>query len=217
MVGQEIYKMDCMHHLRNVWFKGVEKAITSHLNSFLKDSLDTIDSSLRVSASMSAPTRAFDKEFSLCANYPKGHGMLFCQWMKKLHPGELLLHVERATGSKQDLFLEGAPAIFWNRQYCIEFLDEQLRIPDKGNIFSRKTYLLFYPHWRWLLQLDFAQYFFFLYVYPSSALQEIVILCTNITGVQDQWVGFWTFLKINRKKLTKIQIWFEPNIYDGIV
>ena len=82
-IGQEVYEMDYMHHLRNVWFKGVEKAITSHLNICLKDSLDTIDSSLRVSTSMTALTRVFDKEFSFCANYPKGHGMLFCQWMKK--------------------------------------------------------------------------------------------------------------------------------------
>ena len=70
---------------------------------------------------MYALIRAFDKEFSLCANYPKGHGELFCA----THSGELLLHVERSSGSRQDIFVEGAPAIYWNREYCIEFLDEQ--------------------------------------------------------------------------------------------
>ena len=122
------------HHLRNVWFNEIKKAIITHLNSYLKDSLDTIDPHLCVSSSMSALIRAFDKEFSLCANYPKRHGMLFCEWMKKNHSGELLLHVERSSGSRQDLFVEGAPAIYWNRQYCLEFLDEQLRMPGKGNI-----------------------------------------------------------------------------------
>ena len=60
--------MDCMHHLRNVWFGGVQKALTCHLNVFLKDSLDNIDKNLRVSAAMTALIRAFDKEFSLAAN-----------------------------------------------------------------------------------------------------------------------------------------------------
>ena len=60
--------MDCIHHLRNVWFGCKEKALTFHLNVFLKDSLDNIDKNLRVSASMTALIRAFDKEFSLAAN-----------------------------------------------------------------------------------------------------------------------------------------------------
>ena len=58
--------MDCMHHLQNVWFGGVERALTCHLNVFLK--VDNIDKNLRVSASMTALIRAFDKEFSLAAN-----------------------------------------------------------------------------------------------------------------------------------------------------
>ena len=63
-----IHEMDCIHHLRNVWFGCKEKALTCHLNVFLKDSLDNIDKNLRVSASMTALIRAFDKEFSLAAN-----------------------------------------------------------------------------------------------------------------------------------------------------
>ena len=141
-VGGRVHEMDCMHHLRNVWFNGVEKALTQHLNDYLRDSLDNIDSSLRVSSSMSALIRAFDKEFSLCANYPKGHGELFCEWMKSTHSGELLLHVERSSGSRQDIFVEGAPAIYWNREYCIEFLDEQLRIPGKGNILQENLFVI---------------------------------------------------------------------------
>ena len=137
-----VHEMDCMHHLRNVWLGGVEKALTSHLNVFFKDSLDNIDKNLRVSASMSALIRAFDKEFSLAANYPKGHGEEFKEWIKSTHPGELLLHVERSSGSRQDLFVEGAPAIYWNRQYCIEFLDEQLRLPGKGNLLQENLFVI---------------------------------------------------------------------------
>ena len=93
------YDFDCMHHLRNVWLGGMEKALTKQLNEILKMSVDDIDPKLRVSASISAVIRAVDKEFSLSANYQKGHGELFKQWMREHHPGAMLLHVERAKGS----------------------------------------------------------------------------------------------------------------------
>jgi hypothetical protein len=48
---------------------------------------------LQVAASISALIRAVDKEFSLSANYPKGHGELFLAWIKEYYPGVLLLHV----------------------------------------------------------------------------------------------------------------------------
>ena len=52
------------------------------------------------------------------------------------------MHVERASRSRQDLFLIGSLAIYWNRQYCVEFLDEQLRIPGKGNILQENLFVI---------------------------------------------------------------------------
>ena len=52
--------------------------------------------------------RSIDKEFSLPANYPKGHGDVFKHWMKKYHPGDLLVPVSRTSGLRQDLAVEGA-------------------------------------------------------------------------------------------------------------
>ena len=124
---------DCMHHLRNVWFGNMEKALTKELNAILQESLSEIDPKLRVTASISAIIRAVDKEFSLSANYPKGHGDLFAEWMRENHSGELLLHVERAAGSRQDLCLEGCLPIFWNYEYYLEFLDDSLRQLGKSN------------------------------------------------------------------------------------
>ena len=70
---------------------------------------------------------AVDKELSFCANYPKGHGALFLAWMKDNHPGELLLHVERAAkGGRMDVASMAALAIYWNRNYYVEFLEEML-------------------------------------------------------------------------------------------
>ena len=124
---ESVFEFDCMHHLRNVWFGGMERALTKKLNTILRDSLDEIDPTLRVTASITAIIRAIDKEFSLSANYPKGHGDLFLEWMREHHEGELLLHVERAAGSRQDLCTEGSLAIFMNYPYYVEFLDEALR------------------------------------------------------------------------------------------
>ena len=127
------YDYDCMHHLRNVWFGNMEKKLTKHLNVLLRADLDEIDPRLRVSASISAIVRAIDKEFSLSANYLKGHGELFLEWVRKHHPGELLLHVERASGSRQDIYSEGSMAILMNYPYYVEFLDTMLRRPLKKN------------------------------------------------------------------------------------
>ena len=47
--------------------------------------------------------------------------------MRDKHPGELLLHIERASGSRQDLCTEGCMAILMNYPYYVEFLDRSLR------------------------------------------------------------------------------------------
>ena len=70
----------------------------------------------RVNTKMDAILRAIDKEFSLPANYPKGHGDQFKHWLKDFHPEALLVPVLRATGSRQDMAVEGAAAVYWNRR-----------------------------------------------------------------------------------------------------
>ena len=125
------YELDCMNHLRNVWFGNVEKALSTHLNALLHSSLDEIDPQLRVTVSISAVIRAIDKEFSLSSNYPKGHGELFREWVREYYPGILLLHVERAAGSRQDLCTKGSLPVYMNYPYYVEFLDSALRKPRK--------------------------------------------------------------------------------------
>ena len=93
--------------------------------------MDEIDPKLRVSASISAVVRAIDKMFSLSANYLNGDGAKFAQWMKEKHPGALLLHVERAAGSRQDLCTEGSLPIYMNYEYYLEYLDETLHNVSK--------------------------------------------------------------------------------------
>ena len=62
-----------------------------------------------------------DKDLSLCDNYPKGYRELLRQCIETYQPRELLLHVKRASGSRQDLALEVAGAVYINLPYWIEF------------------------------------------------------------------------------------------------
>ena len=71
------------------------KALSAFLRVELGDELDTIDPGLRVSPNVEMILRVVDKEFSLCANYPKRHGGRFTKWIDIHHPGALLIHVER--------------------------------------------------------------------------------------------------------------------------
>jgi hypothetical protein len=119
--------MECL-----VWWR-IEKAVTKHLNEILQTSLDEIHIKLQVTSSISAIIRAVNKEFSLSANYPKGHGELVLEWMRKHYLGVLLFYVERAAGSRQYFCTEGSLAIFMNYPYYVEFLDTHLRKLKQNN------------------------------------------------------------------------------------
>jgi hypothetical protein len=110
----EVIEQDCRHHLRNVWAKEVEIELSKYRTVMLRDSLGKIDSSLRISTMFTPFARAYDKEVSLAANYPKGHGELFAAWMKENYPGELIFHVESTHGSRQDNMFTAALVIAMN-------------------------------------------------------------------------------------------------------
>ena len=84
--------------LRNVWINEVAKAVNNYMTEFLNESLDDISSFLRVSPDLDRVIRAFHKEFSITANYPKSHGEQFRTWTMKRYPKEFLMHAERETG-----------------------------------------------------------------------------------------------------------------------
>ena len=136
-----VYEQDCMHHLRNVWINGVSKAVSAYLYEYLEDSLEKISSFLRISPDLAHIIRAFHKEFSLTANYPKGHGEKFRDWMIEKYPNEYLMHTERATGSRQDLITMGAGPIYWNRTFNVEFLDKALRERGNENLLQKNLFV----------------------------------------------------------------------------
>ena len=77
VINGTVYSLFCHNHLRNVWVKNVLLSLNDFMRAHLYDSLDKIAEELRVSPSFISFARAIDKEFSLCANYPKGHGAIF--------------------------------------------------------------------------------------------------------------------------------------------
>ena len=132
---------DCWNHLRNVWLGKMSNGITEHLKLRLQDDLEAIDFRLRVGTSFDGVLRACDKEFSLCANYPKGHGDMFKEWAQRCYPKALLFHVVSTSGGRQDMCCEGAGAYYMNRLYWAEFLDERLRVPGMDNILQESLYI----------------------------------------------------------------------------
>jgi len=121
-----VWEQDYHHHLRNVWFKAMEKALTKNLNEILKDDLDEIASELCANTSFSAIARAYDKGFSRNANYVKGFGEDYAPWLKKNKPKEPMYHVYNSQGLRHDLCLLAVPAIYLNRLSSLEYMDKML-------------------------------------------------------------------------------------------
>ena len=96
--------MFCHNHLLNFWVKNVLDSLTEFLRAHLHDILEKVAPELSVSPGFMSRSRAFEKMFSLCENYPNGLGEVFLQWIMDNNYGELLFHVERAaSGGRQDV------------------------------------------------------------------------------------------------------------------
>ena len=122
--------------------------VLEYLNGFLRahlnDILDEVAPELRVSPRFVYLASAFDKMFSLYENYPKVLVSVSSQWMMDNNYGELLFHVDRAaSGGRKDFASMAAMAIFCNRNYCVEFLDDMIRYCGKSdNILAHNLIIL---------------------------------------------------------------------------
>ena len=95
-------------------------------------------------------SRVFDKEFSLCANYPKGWGSNFRQWMKENHSGEMLFYVERACKGRMNALSMASMEIYWKSNYCDDLLDEMI------SCCGREDNILACNHMMFLSSVEFA-------------------------------------------------------------
>ena len=90
---------------------------------------------------MDAFLRAVDKYFILPANYPKDCGNEFKHWLKLNHRGAFMVPVACTSGSRQDLAVEGAAAVYWNHKYYVEFLDERMKAA-RDNILQENLFIV---------------------------------------------------------------------------
>ena len=110
-------KMDCHLHMRNTSFcNPTEKALSADLRNLLRDSLDDIDSRLRVGTPHTAFARSYDKEFSQCCNYWKGGGEFCLAWLKKNTKGRLVWYMENVHRSCMDIVFISAVSMYMNRK-----------------------------------------------------------------------------------------------------
>jgi hypothetical protein len=140
-----VFEGDCWHHLRNVWFGAVIVQLSKTLNEILASDLDEIPAVLRVKTKTNVTEllRAIEKEFARTANYAKGHGDMFFDWMRRYHPSVLLLPIARALGgSRQDIGVEGAPAVYMNLPYFLEFLNWRLACGVHDNILQKCLFIV---------------------------------------------------------------------------
>ena len=137
-----VNEQNYMQNLRNVWINGVAKAVLKFMNEFLEDSLDNISPFIRLSPDVANFIRAFHKDFSLDANYPKRNGEKFRDWIIKKYPNEFIINTERTSSCRQDIITMGAGPIYWNRIFNVEFLDDYLRIKDNTNILQQNMFAI---------------------------------------------------------------------------
>ena len=136
-----MHTIDCHDHMMDIWIGAITKHMSSYLNEILACDLDVIDFRYHVSTMIDAVLRAVYKEFILPDNYPKVHVDEFNHWLKLNHSGALMVPTARTLESRQDLAVEGAAAVYWNRKYYVEFLDEPPEAA-RDNMFQENLFIV---------------------------------------------------------------------------
>jgi hypothetical protein len=95
----------------------IEILLSRKVTQNLVEELAIIPLYLYVKCDIGNICRCVDKKFNFTANYPKGHGDAFHNWMRRYHPGELMMPVIHTLGGEQQDFLfEGALPVYMGRK-----------------------------------------------------------------------------------------------------
>ena len=122
-----VYEGYCFNHIRDVWVGGVHKGISAWAKEKLKDDIKNIPFVWRVSHDVKDIIHSLHKEFSLTANYPKGHGQLFREFYLEKHAGEYLFQTKRTAGLRQDIVAMRSLVMYYNRNVYLEFLADRMK------------------------------------------------------------------------------------------
>jgi hypothetical protein len=160
----------CFNHLRNVWIGAIEILLSRKVTQILVEELALIPPHLRVKCDIGNVCRCVDKEFNFTANYPKGHGDAFHDWMRRYHPGELMMPVIRTLGGdRQDSSFEGALPVYMGRKFFVQFLHEELCSSLKENILQTNMFIILRAT-EMIAQLRIASIIFIAVVVPMRWL-----------------------------------------------
>jgi hypothetical protein len=100
------------------------KALEVEMRDVLAEDLKELPDIYRINLGVVDLFRCIEKVFGLNANYAKGQGAEFLTWFLENYSGEYLFPIMRACGgSRQDICVEGAPAVLMNLPYYLRFLD----------------------------------------------------------------------------------------------
>ena len=86
-----LFQGSCHNHLRNTWMDHVENYLVGKLEDHRKNDLELFPTHLRVACRLSELLIQVDKEYNFSANYPKGHGDAFNDYLRMYHPGRRFL------------------------------------------------------------------------------------------------------------------------------
>ena len=126
-----------------MWIGAIEIYLSRKITQILVKELALIPSHLCVKCDIDNVCRCVDKEFNFAANYPKGHGDAFHDWMRRYHSGELVMTIIRTLGGDhQDSLFEGALPVYMGRKFFVKFLHEELCSSTKENILQMDMFII---------------------------------------------------------------------------
>ena len=138
-----VLENDCWNHLRNVWFSAVVKELSSHLDQVLQNDLNEIHPMLRATTDSNSIFRAIEKFFGETANYAKGSGSMYYDYMRTYNPNAYNYQITRALGgTRQDVGSEGSMAVFMNLPYFLQFLDWRLSSGSGDSILMKNLFII---------------------------------------------------------------------------
>ena len=172
------YFSDCWKHLSNVWFVDVIKKLGKHLQDWMKTYLEQIHFSLRITTNIINLLRAVERYFGGNANYAKGKGAEFMNWVNFYHRTAYIYTVSWACGgSRQDIYVEGVIAVLMNVPYYMEFLIWRMRCGHVYGIIERNVFMLL----RSVEMIDFLCVLSILHIAVCMPLRWISGNCSNLS------------------------------------
>jgi hypothetical protein len=123
----KIYQGNYHQHLRNILVDAAETCLAASFTKLLCKYLAVILLHLCITCKIGDILCACDKEFAFTANYAKGHGTMFHNWMDTYQPGSMFLPVVCVLhGNWQDASFKGTFPLYVGCSHIVAFLDEHL-------------------------------------------------------------------------------------------